>query len=196
MEEEGEEEGGTLQAPEDDSMSENSVGSDADDDADAEASNDSGTELSAKDHIPTATVVNGHQEKLATSTSRHISSPPVSALATTTADTEAMMNGLKISRDSEPEEIQFDDMNERPEAQQPLESQESQSIENPAERRRREHDEYRRRRDADPAFVPNRGGFFMHDHRSAGPGQNGFRPFGRGGARGRGTPRGAFQGLR
>ncbi|KAK8014199.1 hypothetical protein PG990_007495 [Apiospora arundinis] len=55
----------------------------------------------------------------------------------------------------------------------------------PTERRRREHDEYRRRRDEDPSFVPNRGAFFMHDHRHAGPSANGFRPFGRGG-RGRG----------
>lgn len=55
----------------------------------------------------------------------------------------------------------------------------------PFERRRREHDEYRRRRDEDPSFVPNRGAFFMHDHRHAGPSANGFRPFGRGG-RGRG----------
>ena len=50
----------------------------------------------------------------------------------------------------------------------------------PHERRRREHEEYKKKRDADPAFVPNRGAFFMHDHRHAGPAANGFRPFGRG----------------
>lgn len=57
------------------------------------------------------------------------------------------------------------------------------------ERRRREHEEYRKKRDEDPAFVPNRGAFFMHDHRHPGPSANGFRPFGRGtirGGRGRG----------
>lgn len=54
------------------------------------------------------------------------------------------------------------------------------------EKRRREHEEYRKKRDADPAFVPNRGAFFMHDHRSGAGGANGFRPFGRG--RGRGDP--------
>ena len=48
------------------------------------------------------------------------------------------------------------------------------------EHSRREHEEYRRRRDADPAFVPNRGAFFMHDYRTAAPSGNGFRPFGRG----------------
>ncbi|KAH7026197.1 CASC3/Barentsz eIF4AIII binding-domain-containing protein [Microdochium trichocladiopsis] len=61
------------------------------------------------------------------------------------------------------------------------------------DRPRREHDEYRRKRDEDPAFVPNRGAFFMHDHRHAGPSANGFRPFGRGGrGRGRGGIGGPF----
>lgn len=66
----------------------------------------------------------------------------------------------------------------------------------PFERRRREHEEYRKKRDEDPAFVPNRGAFFMHDHRHAGPAANGFRPFGRGGALrgGRGRGRGGFGG--
>ncbi|RVD83924.1 uncharacterized protein DFL_005696 [Arthrobotrys flagrans] len=52
--------------------------------------------------------------------------------------------------------------------------------ETPLERKRREAEEYRKKRDADPAFVPNRGAFFMHDHRSESAGGNGFRPFGRG----------------
>ncbi|TGZ78842.1 hypothetical protein EX30DRAFT_383336 [Ascodesmis nigricans] len=59
--------------------------------------------------------------------------------------------------------------------------------ETPFERRRREHEEYKKRRAEDPAFVPNRGRFFMHDHRE-GSGSNGFRPFGPGG-RGRGFAR-------
>ncbi|KAK2681166.1 Btz domain [Fusarium oxysporum f. sp. vasinfectum] len=54
----------------------------------------------------------------------------------------------------------------------------------PANRRRQEHEDYKRKRDEDPAFVPNRGAFFMHDHRHAGPAANGFRPFGRGRGRG------------
>lgn len=64
------------------------------------------------------------------------------------------------------------------------------------DRRRREHDEYRRQRDENPSFVPNRGAFFMHDHRHAGPAANGFRPFNalRGGGRGQlnGGGRGGF----
>ncbi|KIH86768.1 hypothetical protein SPBR_08139 [Sporothrix brasiliensis 5110] len=59
------------------------------------------------------------------------------------------------------------------------------------DRQRREHDLYKQRRDEDPSFVPNRGAFFMHDHRGAGPAANGFRPFGR---PGRGGRRGGFGG--
>ncbi|KAJ6782969.1 hypothetical protein PWT90_10611 [Aphanocladium album] len=59
-------------------------------------------------------------------------------------------------------------------------------------RRRNDHDDYKHRRDQDPAFVPNRGAFFMHDSRqAAGPPGSTFRPFGRG--RGRGG-RGGFAG--
>lgn len=57
-----------------------------------------------------------------------------------------------------------------------------------AERKRREHEEYKKKRDSDPAFIPNRGAFFMHDQRSA-PAQHGPRPFGgRGGRGGIGGP--------
>ncbi|CAK7269842.1 hypothetical protein SEPCBS57363_003805 [Sporothrix epigloea] len=62
------------------------------------------------------------------------------------------------------------------------------------ERQRREHDLYKQRRDEDPSFVPNRGAFFMHDHRGAGPAANGFRPFNRSGrgSRGRGSFGGSY----
>lgn len=52
-------------------------------------------------------------------------------------------------------------------------------------RRRNENDDYKRRRDQDPAFVPNRGAFFMHDSRQAAvPPGSALRPFGRGRGRG------------
>lgn len=60
--------------------------------------------------------------------------------------------------------------------------------ETPLQRRRREHEAYKKQRDADPAFVPNRGRFFMHDHRHGRGGSNGFRPFGRGFIRRGGMP--------
>ncbi|KAL1310709.1 hypothetical protein AAFC00_000967 [Neodothiora populina] len=53
-----------------------------------------------------------------------------------------------------------------------------------ADKRRREHEEYKKKRDSDPTFIPNRGGFFMHDARI--PEQRGFSQFGRGRGRGRG----------
>jgi hypothetical protein len=55
-----------------------------------------------------------------------------------------------------------------------------------ADRRRREHDDYRKKRDTDPTFIPNRGNFFMHDARTTD--QRGFGAYGRGRGRGRGIP--------
>ncbi|KAK4199344.1 CASC3/Barentsz eIF4AIII binding-domain-containing protein [Triangularia verruculosa] len=63
------------------------------------------------------------------------------------------------------------------------------------DQKRREHEEYRKKRDEDPTFVPNRGNFFLHDHRHAGPAANGFRPFARTALRpGRGGRAGGFGG--
>lgn len=125
-----------------------------------------------------------------------------SAMATPTepimngrTDTDMMLNGLKIAdQNSSVEEIHYEDMKSDLEASTLVEApsvvhstaQMDQEQETPIERRRREHEDYKKKRDADPAFVPNRGAFFMHDHRHAGPAANGFRPFGRGRARGRG----------
>ena len=85
------------------------------------------------------------------------------------ADTEAMMNGLNLEG-NEGESINFDDAGETG---------------LPLNGRRKEHEEYKRKRDGDPSFVPNRGGFFMHDQRSSHD-QNGYR--GRGRGRGRIPP--------
>jgi len=104
-----------------------------------------------------------------------------------------MLNGLKLSEQKETaKEVQYDDLRDDPDLREPSPAVVKSSAamdqpqEAPHERRRREHEEYRKKRDADPAFVPNRGAFFMHDHRHSGPAANGFRPFGRG--RGRGRP--------
>lgn len=40
-----------------------------------------------------------------------------------------------------------------------------------------QHVDQGKKRDSDPALIPNRGAFFMHDRRSA-AGQNGYRQFG------------------
>ena len=192
VDDEGEEEGSVGAGLEDDSLSEGSIISDAED-ADAEGSDASDVgalepveSATRAEQVPHPAAVNGKIQA------------PVKAVkqpsfSTTMTDTEAMMNGLKVSSDMDQiEEMHFDEMGQQQEISQvqQVPAAQDQSLsgksESLAERRRREHEEYKKKKDADPAFVPNRGGFFMHDHRSAAPGQNGFRPFGRGRGRGRG----------
>lgn len=118
-------------------------------------------------------------------------------------DTDVMLNGIRGADDAV--EVDFadmgeDDTGERPpppqeakikaadlETEEVEEEEEQEAEERPAEKsqdkRRGDYEDYKKRRDADPTFVPNRGGFYLHDHRH-GDGGNGFRPFARGGARG------------
>ncbi|KAL8684014.1 MAG: hypothetical protein Q9186_000044 [Xanthomendoza sp. 1 TL-2023] len=195
MDEEGEdEEGSVLAGVEDDSMSEASIISDADD-ADAEGSENSEVEEAPTSDQPTKSVVNGQPNPLPESL------PPVnvggekSSFVAMTDDTAAMMNGLQpVDSMDEAEEIHYDDLAGGLQVQAtatapapvPVRSVISPSA-NVVDKRRQEHEEYKKRRDADPSFVPNRGGFFMHDSRSVASGRNGFRPFGRGRGRGRGA---------
>lgn len=194
IDDEGEEEDGSLVAAvDDDSLSEGSAISDVDDDADAEGSEASDTESTDRRLAKPKSATNGHSEGPKDAARQPTVPSKKPSVSTNMHDTEAMMNGLKISADmDEGEEIQFDEMIE----QHPEEMLQEESIHDPVEvapldnlgeKRRREHEEYRKKRDADPAFVPNRGGFFMHDQRSTAPGQNGVRPFGRGRGRGRGA---------
>ena len=191
VEDDGEEEGSVAAGVEEDSLSEGSGISDAEDDADAEGSDGSDIGSLAPQNSGSATVANGHREKPTSSELQLATGSSKPALMATIGDTEAMMNGLKVKDDIEEEGIDFEDLGTQPEqASQgviPQDQAEAMTPDSIGERRRREHEEYKKRRDADPAFVPNRGGFFMHDHRSAAPGQNGFRPFGRGRGRGRGA---------
>lgn len=123
-------------------------------------------------------------------------------------DTDVMLNGIRGADDAV--EVDFADMGEDDTEKRPpppkkakdeaadLETEEvekeQEAEERPAEKSqgkgRGDHEDYKKRRDADPTFVPNRGGFYLHDHRH-GDGGNGFRPFARGGARG---GRGRFPG--
>ena len=199
LEDEGEEEeGSVVAAVEDDSLSEGSIISDADDDADGEGSDGSDAAPSERRDIKQKNGLSAHleiQHDSGRATSAPLTKPPFS---TVMSDTDAMMNGLNLSHEAdEGEEINFEDLGKVSEAtvhdtlppQQASQVTPSNSL---GERRRREHEEYKKKRDADPTFVPNRGGFFMHDHRSGAPGQNGFRPFGRGRGRGRGVAAGPF----
>ena len=108
-----------------------------------------------------------------------------------------MMNGLRISEDSaaHAEALDFEA------GQDPSPSKLGNAIASPSdvqrqesfgERRKREHEEYKKKRDADPAFIPTRGAFFMHDQRSASAGPNGTKILGRGRGRGRDVVGGPF----
>ncbi|KAI9735802.1 MAG: hypothetical protein M1834_001267 [Cirrosporium novae-zelandiae] len=183
VEDEGEEEeGSTTLDLDDDSLSEGSMISTADDDADGEGSDITEEPVissTEKDMIKSST--NGHVKVDQNPVKETISSTVLLSSAAMTTDTEAMMNGLDIPGNIEIEEgISFEEMTE--EGGEPQRVQEPQwqvaarKRDNPAERRRREHEDYKKKRDEDPAFVPNRGGFFMHDQRSGRTaGQNGFR---------------------
>ncbi|KAI0433550.1 CASC3/Barentsz eIF4AIII binding-domain-containing protein [Xylaria sp. FL1042] len=201
VEDEGEDEGGPDQLDlDDDSLSDGSLASD-----DVDAADDSDTS-NVEDTSPTRPPV---KKKIAGRTSStngnrkaHSKSTPTSTVQNhpkssndVASDTEFMLNGLSLSDKSAPvEEVDFEDAPKSPvKAPAPIVVSSNSVLAvardgsqgPPGDRRRTEHEEYRRKRDEDPSFVPNRGAFFMHDHRHAGPSANGFRPFGRA-SRGRG----------
>lgn len=185
-----------------DSESDASLPSDADDHGDADNSDLSGTDLpnSAPQTSTRVKRNNRRKNKMGAGKPGSTVDSEKDPKFTTLQDTEVMMNGLDLSaRQPEGQSLDFDTMNSKPQAQ-PLVISSDNNHKNPRpqetliERRKREHEEYKKKRDEDPAFIPNRGAFFMHDHRSAGPGQNGFRPFNstRARGRGRGGMRGPF----
>ena len=96
--------------------------------------------------------------------------PQTSFKATT--DTDAMMNGLKISDQDEAQEetIHFESAGQNGSATAAPTATNGHNV-TPAERQRREHEDYKKKRDSDPAFIPNRGNFFMHDTRGQPNGQ-------------------------
>lgn len=183
---------------EEDSLSEGSPTSNGDDDADVEGSEASEQEISRDpDVAPIVGSPNG--AALATDVSKNghvkdeLSKPSLNGVFKNSADTDVMLNGLEVSGDvNTVEEINFEDSTAdmstsslKP-VQAPSETGRQETM---AERNRREHQEYLKKRDENPAFVPNRGGFFLHDNRSGSAAANGVRQF----ARGRG--RGSFVGM-
>ena len=184
--EEGEDESSINDELEDDSLSEGSVITHQEDDADGE-----GTEESDDDDVssksPQVNKINGHQANgrtLRTSRqhdSHNSGSPEKPSMGSTVSDTEAMMNGMKVSdQTSGMAETHFDDLKEESDPQTgrtPSAPPTDPSRETFAERKRREHEKYVKERDTNPAFVPTRGSFFLHDKRSSDTGSNGYRPF-------------------
>lgn len=182
--EEGEDEGPNNGELEDDSLSEGSGPSHpGEDDADAGGTegSDDGASTSAQADRSKNLQVNGRQSQQGQQSGQSNSvSPGKVAMTPTASDTEAMLNGLKGSDQAgDVAEIHFDDLKEgadpktgRTPSAPPTEPR-RQSF---AERRRREHEKYVKERDANPAFVPTRGRFFLHDKRTD-AGANGQRPF-------------------
>jgi hypothetical protein len=200
VEDEGEDEGGPDHLEfDDDSLSDGSLASD-----DVDAADDSDTS-NVEDTSPTAPPVKKIPGRTAsTNGNRKARSKPSGSAAVpkhskssndVVSDTQFMLNGLSLSDKTAPvQEVEFDDaVKSPPKAPAPIvvssnsvSASGGDGSQGPiGDRRRNEHEEYRRKRDEDPSFVPNRGSFFMHDHRHAGPSANGFRPFGRA-SRGRG----------
>jgi hypothetical protein len=190
VEDEGDEEGDLAVADlDDDSLSEGSIISD---DEEAHEGDEISPSIKDPGSSPDPSKINGNgprQPKSVKSKTSHGVSKKT--LTNGTSDMDLMLNGLKISEQgSSVEEVNYEDLREDSDLAEPspaiVDSNAQMDLpqELPHERRRREHEEYRKKRDADPAFVPNRGAFFMHDHRHAGPAANGFRPFGRGRGRG------------
>jgi len=191
LEDEGEDEG-SITGPIDDSHSEASLPSD--DDGDADDSDLSETDvpdsLSPED---AGTKPNGavkpqtiKKEKVDELLAVQPETKQEQSFAAT-RDTEVMMNGLHISEHPTPSEaVDFEAAeNEPPSNPQDASQSDSRRQKNPFDVKRQEHEEYKKKRDADPAFIPTRGQFFMHDTRSGGSGPNGIKPFGRGAGRGR-----------
>ncbi|KAF2155831.1 hypothetical protein K461DRAFT_318501 [Myriangium duriaei CBS 260.36] len=102
-----------------------------------------------------------------------------------TPDTQVMLNGMEEAQSTnEDQAIDYNDLPTREDSKAPVKA------DTPAERRRREQEQYRQKRDADPTFIPSRGNFFMHDARASD--QRGYMGPSRGRGRGRGFVGGPF----
>ncbi|KAJ5114631.1 hypothetical protein NUU61_000390 [Penicillium alfredii] len=168
---EGEDEGSMVGDLEEDSLSEASADSHQDDeDADGEGSEGSDNEGANGSQV--------NSRARDQSTQQSSTSPEKRGLKAAVSDTEAMMNGLKLSDETKVGEIHFDQVQQDREPQTgrapsapPTEPRREAST----ARKRRENDKYVKERDQNPAFVPTRGSFFLHDKRTT-EGTNGFRP--------------------
>ncbi|KAF5861039.1 hypothetical protein ETB97_000793 [Aspergillus alliaceus] len=184
--EEGEDEGSVIGELEDDSLSDGSgISNPDDDDADVEGSDDSDDDVVSTS--PQVDANGRHQVNGRVSETSHQSArqhPPSSGkrlLVTTMSDTEAMMNGLRISDEtSEVTEVHFDELKGEP-GQQTERTPSAPPTEPKrdafADRKCREQEKYIKERDESPAFVPTRGSFFLHDKRSTETVTNGHKPF-------------------
>ncbi|KAJ5780919.1 hypothetical protein N7457_006079 [Penicillium paradoxum] len=165
-EEDGEDEGSMPGDLGDDSLSEGSADShQEDEDADGEVSEESEDEVATLNKV-----YGGGLDKFTRPSS---TSPEKCGLKTTVSDTEAMLNGMKVS---DVAEVHLDNLNERePQTgRTPSAPPAEGNRNNLASRKRRENDKHVKEREPNlnPSFVPTRGSFFLHDKRST---DNGHR---------------------
>lgn len=112
--------------------------------------------------------------------------PSVAQVFAHTADMDAMLNGLKPSTDAiKGEAIDFENTLDAVASHTPTQPTAFEDAkrdphgrrESIAEQRSREQEESKAKRESNPASVPIRGGFFMHDHRHD---PQGYGSFGKG----------------
>jgi hypothetical protein len=178
---------------EDDSLSEGSAVSNGDDEVEFEGSESSGDERDpAQTTAATAQSTTGQRQQNPPAVPVKDVAKPQDDDFKPSADTQAMLHGVKQGQQvQEAEQLQFDDLPITADAATaPTEILPPRAPRNetPAQRARREHQEYIRQRNANPAFVPTRGGFFLHDDRNSSSTAPNARPFGRGRGRGYGPP--------
>ena len=182
---------------EDDSLSEGSAVSVNEEDGDAEASDASLED--ERTNAPVAETQAPNSPSKQAVVTNVASSPATGAVqpvpvCSTSTDHDAMLNGLTSPKPEEgQEELHFDgarvdeavtQTSQEQAAEPPISVPKAPRNESLAERSRREHQEYIKQRDSNPAFVPNRGGFFLHDNRSSTTSTFTGRPFQRGRGRG------------
>ncbi|ETI29461.1 hypothetical protein G647_01914 [Cladophialophora carrionii CBS 160.54] len=190
---EGEEEESVLGDFEDDSLSEGSAVSNGEDEVEFEGSESSGDERDPAQTTAatTQTSAGQGQQKTPTEPVKDATRAHDDAFKPA-AETQAMQHGVNQGQQAqEAEQLQFDNLPTSAEAAAaPAETVPPKAPRNetPAQRARREHQEYIRQRNADPAFVPTRGGFFLHDDRNSSSIAPNARPPARGRGRGHGPP--------
>ncbi|KIX06865.1 uncharacterized protein Z518_04841 [Rhinocladiella mackenziei CBS 650.93] len=186
----GEDEGSVVGDFEDDSLSEGSAVSNGDDEAENDESDSSGDEHESVKNTTDTTETALQRERDAVLSVEAVSKHHGAFKAS--ADTEAMLHGLgQTEKSQETEVIHFDDLAAPADAgvaKTEVVVPKAPRHETAAQKSRREHLEYIRQRNTNPAFVPTRGGFFLHDDRNSPSTRPNARPFVRGRGRGYGFP--------
>ncbi|KEF62531.1 uncharacterized protein A1O9_00504 [Exophiala aquamarina CBS 119918] len=168
----GEEEDSLVGDFDDDSLSEASAISNGDgiDAAGSDSSDDGQDSVTQHPHPKGKAVEQNNQSK-------HDALSPfrparVNGTFNSTADNKALLYEVRNTEASQPsQEIHLDnipDSNEAVPVNSHVAVPTAPRNETFAQRARREHQEYIQQRNTNPAFVPNRGGFFLHDDRSTG----------------------------